>query len=106
MRPVVYTATAADVTNGNTPVVVVDYLRVNGQYGLKYVAAGGAAGSGTVQYSLDDPFANTYAQMTWYTVPLLNNAATINQVARAFSVASPVAGDVFTVVPQGGSPGV
>lgn len=103
MRPVVYTATAADVANGFTVAIPVDYNRVNGQYGLQYFASGGGAGAGTVQFSLDDPF-NPPASPNWTNITLVANIASMNQAVRAFRINAPVLGDVLTVVAQGGSP--
>lgn len=104
MKPVVYTATAADVTAGFTPPIPVDYNRVNGQYGLRYLASGGGAGTGTVQQTLDDPFNTAAASIVWDNVAVVNGRAQINGAVRAFRINTPVANDTLTVVAQGGSP--
>lgn len=104
MRPIVYTATATDVSNGFTLPLPVDYNRVSGQYGLQYLATGGGAGTGTMQVTLDDPFNPPASGLTWSTVPIANGRAFLNQAARAFRVNSPVLADVITIVAQGASP--
>lgn len=108
MRPVVYTATATDVANGFTPPIPVDYLRVNGQYSLQYLAAGAAgAGAGNAQYSFDNPFTPPSTGMTWTNVALnAAGRASIDIAVSAFRIINPVLGDVLTVLAQGGSPGV
>ena len=104
MRPVIYTATAADVAAGFTPPIPVDYLRDNGQYGLQYQTAAQGVGTGTVQTSLDSPFTPPSGGMTWSTVAVTNGRAFLNQVASAFRILNPVLGDVLTVIAQGASP--
>lgn len=104
MRPVRYVATAADVTNGFTPPVVVDYLTVTAQYGIQYLATGGGAGTGIVQQSQDDPFNPPAAGMVWTATALLGNQAQMNSVVRAFRVQNPVLGDVLTVNQQSLAP--
>lgn len=104
MRPVIYTATAADVANGFTPPIPVDYNRVNGQYGIKYTTSTGGAGIGTVQISIDDPFNPPSFGMGWAAVVLANNMAFVNGAASAFRLATPALGDIITVRAQGGSP--
>lgn len=101
MRPIVYTATAADAAATFTPPLPVDYNRVNGQYGLQYLTSAGAAGVGTFQVTLDDPFTPPSGGLTWATVTLTAGRASINQAARAFRVSTPTAGDVITIVAQG-----
>lgn len=104
MRPVLYTATAADVTNGYTPPVVVDYIRTNGQYGVRYLNAANGAGTGTVQSSLDNPFTVVQTSMVWTTVAVSNNQAKLNEPVTAFRILNPVLGDTLLVVAQGASP--
>jgi hypothetical protein len=99
MRPVVYPATAADVTAGFTPPIVVDYRIVDSQFALQYLASGGGPGAGTFQQTLDDPFA---ANPSWTTVTLTSGRAVVTSPVRAFRVSGPSAGDVITVVQQGG----
>ena len=101
MRPIVYTVTATDQANGYTPPLPVDYLRGNGQNGIKYYSSGGVAGTGTVQYTIDDVFNLPFASLTWAAVPMTNGFANLFQVVRAFNVLNPVAGDVITIVAQG-----
>lgn len=101
MRPIVYTATATDAANGYTPPLPVDYMRVNGQYGIQYLASGGGAGTGTVESSVDNPFSPPTAGMTWTAVPVTNGQATVNQAVMAFRILAPVAGDVVTIIAQG-----
>jgi hypothetical protein len=101
MRPIVYPASAADVLAGFTPPLPVDYNRVTGQYGLQYLTAGGAAGTGTLQYTLDDPFNPPAGGLTWTAIALVNGRANINQAVRAFRVLTPVLNDVATIVAQG-----
>jgi hypothetical protein len=103
MRPIVYPVTATDVANGFTVPLPVDYNRVNGQYGIQYLAAGGGAGAGTLQSTLDNPFTPPSGGLTWATVPIANGRASINQAVLAFRVSAPTAGDVITIVAQGAS---
>jgi hypothetical protein len=104
MRPVVYTATATDVSNGYTQTVVVDYLRSNALYGLQYLTSGRTPGTGMVQYTIDDVFNLPYASLNWTNILMISGEALLNQVARGFRVQAPVLGDVFTVVTQGNVP--
>jgi|SRR5579863_6670103 len=107
MRPVTYTATAADAAAGYTPPIPVDYMRVNGQYGLKYLNAAGGAGGGTVQYTIDDVFnlpAGGSNALTWVNIALTANFAQVNEAVTGFRVNNPTAGDVLRVVAQGGTP--
>ena len=104
MRPIRYTATAADVAAGFTPPLPVDYNRVNGQYGLQYTTSDGqTAGGGTFQQTLDDPYNPPSTGLRWTTVTLTTGNAQINQAVRAFRVNTPTLGDVITIVAQGAS---
>lgn len=105
MRPITYTVTATDVTNGFSAIIPVDYMRIGGMYGLRYLSAGGTAGTGQFQYSLDNPFDNTFATMAWDPIPLVSGYGQFTGAARAFVVATPVLGDVIKIVAQGGSLG-
>jgi hypothetical protein len=90
-----------DVANTFTPPVVVDYLEVNALYSIQYLTSGGAAGTGIVQQTEDDPFNPPSGGLTWATVAMVAGRASINAVARAFRVSAPVLADVLNVVQQG-----
>ncbi len=107
MRPVRYVATAADNVAGFTPPIPVDYLHVDGQYGLSYQAAAGTVGvGGTVQYTLDNPFTPPAEGLLWTAIPLAAGIAQFTGAVMAFRLLAPVTGDILKVTPQGGSPGV
>ena len=104
MRPIRYTATAADVTAGNTPPLIVDIYTPVNAYGIQYLlAAGNAPGTGSVQQTFDDPYNPPALGLTWDTVVLDANGRAVlaDQPVRAFQVSTPVAGDVITIVAQG-----
>jgi hypothetical protein len=110
MRPVRYVATAADVAAGFTPPIPVDYLHVDGQYGLTYQAAAGTVGvGGTVQFTIDNPFSPPPEGLLWQPaggIVLTAGAAQFTGAVMAFRLTAPVLGDILKVTPQGGSPGV
>lgn len=99
MREIVYTATAADVTTGNTPTLPVDYLLPFANFSLQYLASGGGAGGGTFQVTIDDIYGTNTP--TWATVTLTTGRGSYTQPARAFRVLTPTAGDIITILQQG-----
>jgi hypothetical protein len=103
MRSIVYTVPATDVANGFTVPFVLDYNRVNGMYGIQYLTAAAAAGTGTMQYTLDDPFNIPTLGMTWSTLTLTSGRTQINGAYKALRVLTPVLNDVITIVAQGAS---
>lgn len=107
MRPITYTATAADAAQGFTQAIPVDYMRVNGQYGFHYTNAAGQQGTGNVQATLDDVFNLPYASLAWININLAAGGwGWINLAITGVRLLNPVAGDVLRIVAQGGAPGV
>lgn len=102
MRPVRYTAIAADVANGFTPPVPVDYLAPNVRISVQYLNAAGGAGTGTVQQTVDDPF-NPPATvgLTWTPTTMVGNQGLIEASIGAVRVLNPGLGDVLLVREQG-----